>query len=55
MHVRALTITPEYRFTDDWAMRVDFRFDKATSTVFDDNGTAVDYQKTIFFQQTLKF
>lgn len=50
-HVRAFTITPEYRLSEDWAVRVDFRFDRATSPMFG----AVDYQRTIFFQQTLNF
>ena len=53
--IRAFTVTPEYRFTPDWAMRVDFRFDKADRAIFDDLGAPVDYQKSIFFQQTLAF
>jgi hypothetical protein len=53
--IRAFTITPEYRFTPDWAMRIDFRFDKADSAIFDNQGTPVDYQNSIFVQQTLSF
>ncbi|MBX3172285.1 MAG: outer membrane beta-barrel protein [Candidatus Eremiobacteraeota bacterium] len=53
--IRAFTFTPEYRFSEEWAMRIDFRFDKADNSIFDDNGIPVDYQKSIFFQQTLKF
>lgn len=52
---RALTITPEYRFTPDWAMRLDIRFDKASNPVFESGGRSLDYQKSLFFQQTLKF
>ena len=54
-HYRALTITPEYRFTPDWAVRMDIRFDKATNPVFESGGRNLDYQKSLFFQQTLKF
>lgn len=54
-HLRAFTFTPEYRFTEDWAVRLDVRFDKSSTPVFDDNGSPIDYQKSLFFQQTLKF
>lgn len=53
--IRSFTLTPEYRFTPDWAMRVDLRFDKADMPVFEAGGVATDYQNTVFFQQTLKF
>ncbi|MFN8614130.1 MAG: outer membrane beta-barrel protein [Vulcanimicrobiota bacterium] len=49
--IRAFTITPEYRITPDWAVRLDIRFDKSTTPVFDGR----DYQQELFFQQTLKF
>lgn len=50
-HIRAFTITPEYRITPDWAVRLDIRFDKSTTPIFDGR----DYQQELFFQQTLKF
>lgn len=53
--IRAFTVTPEYRFTEDWAVRVDFRFDKADNAIFDDHGNPIDYQRSILLQQTLKF
>jgi hypothetical protein len=53
--IRGLTITPEYRFTPDWAVRMDVRFDKSSTPIFDDNGRPINYQKSLFFQQTLKF
>jgi len=53
--IRAFTLTPEYRFSPDWAMRLDIRFDKADTTIYDDAGVPVNYQNSIFFQQTLNF
>ena len=49
--IRAFTVTPEVRLSPSWAMRLDIRFDKATTPVFGGR----DYQNTLFFQQTLNF
>ena len=54
-YVRGLTVTPSYQLSPDWNVRVDFRFDKASAAVFDDNGRPRNYQNQIFFQQSLKF
>ena len=54
-YIRGFTITPSYQLSPDWNVRVDFRFDKADTALFDDDGKAKNYQNQIFFQQSLKF
>lgn len=53
--VSGFTITPEYRITEDWVVRVDFRFDRADRSVFNRSGNAVDWQNTFFVGQSLRF
>jgi len=52
---RAFTLTPEYRITPDWTVRMDIRFDKASNPVYETGGRPINYQKSLFFQQTLRF
>ena len=37
-HIRALTITPEYRITPEWAVRMDVRFDRSSTPIFETVG-----------------
>ena len=53
--VSGFTVTPEYRITPDWVVRIDFRFDRADRPVFNRHGTLVDCQNTFFLGQSLKF
>jgi len=54
-HVSGFTVTPEYRITEDWVVRVDFRFDNADRPVFDRSGKLVKQQNTFFLGQSYKF
>lgn len=54
-HVSGFTITPEYRITEDWVVRMDFRFDHADRAVFDRAGQMVKQQNTFFLGQSYKF
>ena len=53
--VRGFTITPEFRITPDWVVRIDFRFDTADRPIFNQNGNFVKHQNSIFFGQSYKF
>jgi hypothetical protein len=53
--VRSFTITPEYRITDNWIYRLDFRFDKADHNVYQHGSFESNYLRTVFFNQVLKF
>ncbi|MFN8609026.1 MAG: outer membrane beta-barrel protein [Vulcanimicrobiota bacterium] len=54
-HVSGFTVTPEYRITEDWVVRADFRFDRADRAVFDRTGQMVRQQNTFFLGQSYKF
>ena len=54
-HVSGFTVTPEYRITEDWVVRMDFRFDHADRPVFDRSGQLVKQQNTYFLGQSYKF
>ncbi|MBT9582614.1 porin [bacterium] len=54
-HVSGLTLTPEYRITEDWVVRMDFRFDSADQAVFDKGGRLVKQQNTFFLGQSYRF
>lgn len=54
-HVSGFTVTPEYRITEDWVVRADFRFDRADRAVFDRAGQMVRQQNTFFLGQSYKF
>lgn len=53
--VSGLTLTPEYRITEDWVVRMDFRFDNADRPVFDRRGQLVNQQNTFFLGQSYRF
>ncbi|MBS2039417.1 porin [bacterium] len=54
-HYSGFTVTPEYRITEDWVVRMDFRFDHADRPVFDRRGQMVQQQNTFFLGQSYKF
>ncbi|MFN8608308.1 MAG: outer membrane beta-barrel protein [Vulcanimicrobiota bacterium] len=54
-HYSGFTVTPEYRITEDWVVRMDFRFDRADRPVFDRRGQLVHNQNTFFLGQSYKF
>lgn len=54
-HVSGFTVTPEYRITEDWVVRADFRFDRADRAVFDRAGQMVRQQNTFFLGQSYRF
>lgn len=54
-HVSGFTVTPEYRISEDWVVRMDFRFDHADRAVFDRAGRMVKQQNTFFLGQSYKF
>lgn len=53
--VSGFTITPEYRITEDWVVRLDLRLDHADRPVFDRRGQAVSHQNTLFLGQSYRF
>lgn len=50
-----ITVTPEYRLTPDFIIRVDVRTDKSDHQVFEKNGSYTDTQSTITFNALFLF
>lgn len=53
--VSGFTITPEYRMTPDWIVRMDFRFERCDQDIYRSGSNPVGYQNVIWLGQSLKF